>query len=239
MEIIYLCHSGFAILCEEATLVFDFFRDTREEDRGILHDELLKRPGRFYVFSSHFHEDHFHPSVLTWKAVRPDIVYIFSKDILRRRRVHKDVAHWLKKGDVFRDDYLLVKAFGSTDAGISFYIEVEGKRIFHAGDLNNWHWMDECAPEVWQKYEKNFLAELSQIKKSVSELDVAMFPVDPRLGKEYMRGAKQWVENIVPDVFVPMHFAPEYDKANAFRTIAEAHGCRFFSITEGGATFEV
>lgn len=31
-----------------------------------------------------------------------------------------------------------VKAFDSTDEGLSYLVEMDGIRIFHAGDLNNW-----------------------------------------------------------------------------------------------------
>lgn len=48
-----------------------------------------------------------------------------------------------------------------------------------------------------------------------------MFPVDPRLGTEYMRGARQFVEQIKTSIFVPMHFDEAYDKAAAFLPIAQ------------------
>lgn len=65
------------------------------------------------------------------------------------------------------------------------------------------------------------------------------FPVDPRLGKEYMRGAGQFVTKIKTHIFVPMHFTPEYAKANAFRDFAEAHGVRFVSLTHRGQKIEI
>ena len=40
-----------------------------------------------------------------------------------------------------------IRAYGSTDEGVSFLISVEGKQIFHAGDLNFWHWAEESTPE--------------------------------------------------------------------------------------------
>lgn len=89
-----------------------------------------------------------------------------------------------------------VRAFGSTDVGVSFLLQAGGKKIFHAGDLNNWHWMDESTEAEWKGAEKNFLHELDDLYAYTPEVDVAMFPVDPRLGKEYMRGAGQFVTKI-------------------------------------------
>ena len=62
---------------------------------------------------------------MKWKEQKPDIKYIFSKDILKRRRAKADDAIYLKKGDAYQDELLTIKAFGSTDVGISFLIETE------------------------------------------------------------------------------------------------------------------
>ena len=71
------------------------------------------------------------------------------------------------------------------------------------------------------------------------ELDVAMFPVDPRLGREYMRGPEQFVKRIKTNIFVPMHFAPDYGKANAFRVLAEAYGTHFIEIKYPGQIIKI
>lgn len=260
MELIYIYHSGFALLGEGFTVIMDYYRDTedghaqaalyglmngvRDENaqaipKGVVHEELLDRPGRMYVLASHFHPDHFNREVLEWRERRPDVVYLFSKDILRHRRAEKGDAVWLKKGEMYEDGTLKVRAFGSTDVGVSFLLEVEGKKIFHAGDLNNWHWMDESTEAEWKGAEKNFLHELDDLLAYTREVDVAMFPVDPRLGKEYMRGAGQFVEKIKTHIFVPMHFTPEYAKANAFRTFAESCGTQFVALTHTGQRIKI
>ena len=53
-----------------------------------------------------------------------------------------------------------IEAFGSTDVGISFLIDLQGVRLFHAGDLNNWHWSEESTPQEIRKAEGDFLAEI-------------------------------------------------------------------------------
>lgn len=234
MELIYLYHSGFVLLGENFTVVLDYFEDSEGATEGILHRELLHRPGRFYVLSSHFHADHFNKEVLKWRETRPDVVYIFSKDILRRRRAAADDAIWLKKGDEYHDETIHVQACGSTDVGVSFLIEAEGKKVFHAGDLNNWHWMDESTEAEWKGYEKNYLHELEYIRRYTTEVDVAMFPVDPRLGREYMRGPRQFVEQIKTSIFVPMHFDEAYEAATAFAPVAEANGTAMIRLYRRG-----
>lgn len=260
MELVYIYHSGFALLGDGFTVIMDYYRDSADKHAqvalarlasglhensdevlplGVVHDELLHRPGKLYVLASHFHPDHFNKEVLQWREKRPDIIYILSKDILRHRRAQKEDAVWLKKGEEYEDETLKVRAFGSTDIGVSFLLEAAGKKIFHAGDLNNWHWMDESTEAEWKGAEKNFLHELDYIHEYTHEVDVAMFPVDPRLGKEYMRGAEQFVKKIKTHIFVPMHFTPEYEKANAFRTFAEAHGVLFAALTHNGQRIKI
>lgn len=255
MELIYIYHSGFALAGDGFTVIMDYFRDSedgqaqtdlerlmegnyrsREAGRpeGVVHGELLRRPGKLYVLASHFHPDHFNKEVLRWREVRPDITFVFSKDILRHRKAQQEEALWLKKGEEYEDGTLSVRAFGSTDVGVSFLIQAGGKKIFHAGDLNNWHWMDESTETEWKAAEKRFLHELDDLYAYTPQVDVALFPIDPRLGKEYMRGAGQFVTQIKTRIFVPMHFAPAYDKVNAFRGFAEAHGVQFVSLTHRG-----
>lgn len=233
MKIVYLNHSGFAVLGEEITLVFDFYKDTVSDKVGILHNSILQRKGKFYVFSSHTHYDHFQPLILDWKNHK-DVQYIFSDDI--QCEASSDI-HWLKKGEHFQDEHIKVEAFGSTDAGISFAVTMEGKTLFHAGDLNNWHWKEEYEPEIWQGYERDFLSEINDIKKQLKCVDFLMFPIDPRLGKEYMRGGEQWLQNIQTKVVAPMHFGKEYEKAEAFKAIAAHYNTRFFSISKPGDVF--
>ena len=141
----YIYHSGFAIEAEGVTVIIDYYKDSSETDnnRGIVHDYLLQRPGKLYVLATHFHPDHFNREILTWKEQRPDIQYIFSKDILKSHRAQSEDAFFIKKGEAYEDDTIRIDAFGSTDVGSSFLLHLQDWSIFHAGDLNNWHWSEE------------------------------------------------------------------------------------------------
>ena len=167
MKLDYIYHSGFAIEADGITVIIDYYKDSSEEapDRGIVHDHLLKKPGTLYVLSSHFHPDHFNRNILSWKEQRPDIRYIFSKDILKHRRATAKDAVYINKGDVYEDENIRIEAFGSTDVGISFLIDLQGVRLFHAGDLNNWHWSEESTPQEIRKAEGDFLAEIKNLQQ--------------------------------------------------------------------------
>lgn len=240
LKITYIYHSGFVIEGDGFAIIIDYYKDTDTPSSAgwtnYVHDVLLKKQGKLYILSSHFHQDHFNPEILKWKERYPAPVYILSKDILRHRRAPKDATpYWLVKGDEYKDENLYIKAYGSTDVGISFYFEIEGTRLFHAGDLNNWHWMEESTPAEWHAAENAFLKELDDIYKEHPELDIVFFPVDARLGKEYMRGPQQFITKIKTGLFIPMHFTfTSAEQANAFRNIAETHGTRFFTIHNPG-----
>ncbi|MDH6356941.1 MBL fold metallo-hydrolase [Parabacteroides sp. PF5-9] len=239
MRLVYIFHSGFVLETTHFDLLVDYFMDTTDDPSGgFVHKELLHRQKKLYVLSSHFHPDHFNPEVLQWRTEKDDISYIFSRDILRNKRAQPEDAVYLMKGEVYEDDNLSIKAFGSTDVGISFLIQAEGKTVFHAGDLNNWHWKDESTAEEIAIAERDYLKELDLLAKTAPELDVAMFPVDPRLGTDYARGAEQFVDRIRTRLFAPMHFTLNYDQLQGFKQYAESRGSLFFDIKERGQCVE-
>lgn len=240
MRLTYIYHSAFAIEADGFAVLFDYYRDTdRQPTHGFVHDHLLHRPGKLYVLSSHFHPDHFSKEVLSWRSQKEDICYLFSKDILKHRRAQEGDALFLKKGETYQDEHIEVKAFGSTDVGVSFWVQIGGMQLFHAGDLNNWHWKDESTPQEIAEAEGSYLAELRDICKEIDHLDVALFPVDPRLGSDYMRGAEQFVSRIPTRLFVPMHFWNRPDEAACFASLAASRGCRFELLSQPGTGIDI
>jgi L-ascorbate metabolism protein UlaG (beta-lactamase superfamily) len=238
MKLTYIYHSGYAIETEGFAVVFDYYKDSGSSPmKGYVHDELLRRQGRLYVLASHFHPDHFNRDILRWKELKEDIRYILSSDILHEKKAKREDALFLSQGEQYADECIRLQAFGSTDVGISFLLEIEGKLIFHAGDLNNWHWKDESTPEEVAEAEKAYLAELEVLARATGRLDLAMFPVDPRLGSEYMRGAEQFVARIETKRLAPMHFGEAYDKAAALAPFARTHHCHLLELSRKGEQF--
>ncbi len=123
MKLDYIYHSGFAIEADGVTVIIDYYKDSSEEvlNKGIVHDYLLERSR---ANSTCF------PRISTpttsiakffhGRNERPDIRYIFSKDILKHRRATAEDATYINKGDVYEDPNIRIEAFGSTDVGISF-----------------------------------------------------------------------------------------------------------------------
>ena len=185
MRLTYIFHSGFVLETEQAILIFDYWMDPADVMESILRS---KKP--LYVFSSHFHEDHFTREIFEWRKRRENVTYILSKDILRHRRASKEEADtWLAKGASWSDELVSVKALGSTDSGVSWIVETEGKRIFHAGDLNNWYarFLPEAVPgqtvysEEFEEdidpiaHEKQYLGELKDIRKALIKRETSEY----------------------------------------------------------------
>lgn len=238
MKITYLYNSGFCIQTKEFDIIIDFYKDSKDVD-GIIYKEILPNTKKLYVLCTHSHLDHFNGEILNWNNKKKDITYIFSHDIFEAHLVGKSDAVFLEKFNLYKDDYISVKAYGSTDIGSSYYIDLGNFKIFHAGDLNNWHWNEESTTKEIENSEKFYADELSLISKDIKELDIAMFPIDPRLGKDFMKGAVQFIEAIKVKLLIPMHFAERYEKIALFENIANKYGTRYWTIKHKGETINI
>lgn len=240
MTITYIYHSCYLLEFDEFSVIFDFYKDAKKDDgRFWVKDYLLEKEDDLYVFCTHSHSDHFNPEILEWRKKKTNITYVFSTEVLENKRLKEDNIVYLDKLQTYEDALLDVKAFGSTDEGGSFLMKVGDKNYFHAGDLNNWHWNEEVPKHEAATYENNYLCELELVAENVENVFVAMFPVDPRLGKDYMRGAEQFVKRIPTQYFLPLHFGEHYAKANAFSSFAQEHQCNYLKINKKGQSFEL
>ncbi len=201
IKIKYLDHSGFLVETAENLLLFDYYQGPAEP--------LIKESRKnIFIFCSHSHPDHFNPVVLEWQKDRPGINYIFSHEISVPQKLQN--INYLAPYESLVIGDLKIKAYNSTDVGVSFLVRVEGIAIFHAGDLNRWYWYDDT-PEGRATAEKDFLNEIEKIKGE--KIDLAFFPVDPRLREHYSAGAEYFIQELVPRYFIPMHFAtPESNR---------------------------
>ena len=239
MRLTYIYHSGFAIETANFTAIIDYYQDSINKDQGVVADRLLHRPQKLYVLVSHGHKDHFNPEILKWREERQDITYIFSKDIEASSKTPFCDITFIDKDEQYKDDILQIDAFGSTDLGISFRIKADNKVIFHAGDLNNWHWNEESTDDEIKEAEEFYLRELNHLAATTPAIDIALFPVDPRLGKDYMKGAEQFLAKIPTKTLIPMHFDTEYKKAAEIKGIAERYKTAVFCPSHRGDTIEL
>lgn len=193
MKITLLGHSGFLVEGDTACLVFDYYTD----ELGLV-DQLPFGEKPVVFFASHSHHDHYNKRIL--KHAGKSVGYVLDAGIAKPP-VGNVIA--LSKGKSAEVLGVAVVAFGSTDQGISFLVELEGRKLFHAGDLNDWYWEEESTAEELLHDEQWFLNEIEPLKSS--RPDAAFFPVDARLGRHAMRGPLHFAQQASPKLLIPMH----------------------------------
>ncbi len=213
MQLHYIHHSCFVAEEEDCLLVFDYWQDPQ----GLLRSLLDSAGGRaVYFIVSHFHQDHFNPDIVGWCAARADWHLLPSYDTVRRRRIDKSLPlAVLRPAESVATPHFSLKAYRSTDVGVSTVTTLrDGTTLFHAGDCNNWRFPSAADPSdidrvkvTSDQMEKLFLSILRDIRLDFPAIDHAMFPVDPRLGQEMLRGPFQLLQAIKVSHLHPMHYS--------------------------------
>lgn len=234
VKIHYLYHDGFIVETKSHILIFDYYNDNsdgvlRSLKAGVISENIFNTEKIIYVFVSHTHEDHFNPLIFSWKNINTKIQYILSSDIKIKSNYpeHKVIS----EGETIESEDILVKAYGSTDAGISFLVHVDEINLFHAGDLNWWHWYDE-GEEFNSEMASAFKAQIDKLK--AEKIDIAFFPVDPRLKEHYYLGGEYFIKNIFPKMFIPMHFWNHPEITKSFADLLKDSKTEIIVINERG-----
>ena len=211
------------------SLLFDYFE-------GNLPDIPKDRP--LYVFASHRHGDHFSPMIFELAKEVPDIHFIISADIWKKRipTELQERTTFIKPNDEIQLGKLMVSTLKSTDEGVAFVVS-DGKRtIYHAGDLNDWYWAEEG--EDWNtKMSKAYHAQIEKLRGT--RIDVAFVPVDPRLEGSYALGAEELREVTVPTYLFPMHFWGDFSVCGKLKTLWREKGSdtTVMEINQQGQSF--
>ncbi len=206
IKITYLLNSGFMVQIGELLFLFDDYADPAAKVKDAL---AASGFSRLYVFVSHAHFDHFDTHILDYAGKARN--YIMSNEIKNTKRgklFPADKTVYLPEYSEWADDAITVRSFSSTDTGTSFFVLAKGRKIFHAGDFNWWHWINDTREN--QMLAKN--AFMKQMKKLTGlSADVSFFPIDGRLGAAQDMGAKEFCRRTITKSIVAMHnvgFAP-------------------------------
>ena len=196
----YLAHSGFAVQTESSFLIFDYYLDEPKGgtiEQGVIDPKELAEKN-VIVFVSHNHDDHFNPVIFEWQKTIPNIRYILSNDIPEIPN-----ATMIGPDDTVEQEDLVVKTYRSTDEGVAFLVQIDGLAIYHAGDLNWWHWEGE--PETYNiKMADDYKKQIDLL--AGERIDLAFVPLDPRQERQYDWGVKYLLERSNVPYVVPMHF---------------------------------
>ena len=216
-SVTYLKHSGFSVRTDAHELLFDYIGDGFVRGGGL----------PVIALASHAHGDHY----------LPDIQSLADACVLGEGIGSFAGAKVMKPGDTAEILGAKVSAFGSTDEGVSFLVESGGMRIFHAGDLNFWHWREESTEEEIREMLDAFEAVLKTLDGR--PVDLAFFPVDARMGAGHDEGADMYIERISPKVLIPMHWWGRPEVAEAYERKHAGGAARVIAMTEPGSTIDL
>ena len=234
MRVTFLDHSGFLVETGSAALLFDWWK-------GEL--PAIKPELPLYVFASHRHEDHFDPRIFALEDGTREVRFILGHDIklsprnLERWGVSPGTAeqcHILSGGQTKVLPHAVIEALPSTDEGGAFLVTADGQTIFHAGDLNWWHWEGE--DKGWNRnMEVNFKKYAEPLRGRT--IDLAMLPLDPRLGEAGFWGPAYFLETADIRRFLPMHQWGDFCFTWKFLEKHPAFTDRVLPVKEPGQVF--
>ena len=229
LDVTYYHHSGFSAAMDDVLLVFDYWLGEKGElpENKRITPEMLRAYREIYGFISHEHPDHLEPAVFEWRK-EVNVTYIVSGDMPVGTRGRR-----MSPGDeMVLSPRVKVKAFESTDLGVSFLVDLCGVHIFHAGDLNFWHWREESTIKEIEEADERFRRAVDPIMQE--SIDLAFFPVDPRQGRLFDAGANYFILSVKPRLLVPMHFWGRAEIAEEYARRARCKQTEVIAMTRFG-----
>lgn len=241
MQITYLYHSGYMVELKTAYFLFDYYKGEIPE----------LNPGKpLVVFVSHSHADHYNREIYELLKDYPKTEYVLAKDIPVKRliaeyeeqgipfesHIHSIRKNIMEEMSLWNGRNLKITTLKSTDAGVAYVLEYEGKTIYHAGDLNLWYWDGETKQELGNMTAR-YHQQMEKLKGK--EIDVAFVPLDPRLGEHAGEGLEIFLEYSKTKHVFPMHMWDKYEICQAFLEQHPEYKDVFHPIERNGQQFYV
>lgn len=242
----FLHHSSFAVEFPEKVLIFDWFDPARFPEVPF-QGRLPEFPGkRLYFFASHKHRDHFDMDILKMQKHPGEVHFILSKDckmspnFLKKHgydpAVLKPLIRYVEgPGDLEVDD-LTIHTLRSTDEGVAFYVETEGKTIYHAGDLHWWQW-EGVGDLINGKMERDYKHQLRYLEGKL--INYAFVVLDPRLKENQFLGMDYFMKQVLADHVFPMHTWQDFSIIERYKSRSDNKSFtdRIVEITGENETF--
>ena len=164
------------------------------------------------VFASHRHPDHFNPRIFALDDGQRDVRFLLGKGIHLTDRNRKK--------------------WGLSEKAAADCRVLSGGES--AGDLNWWHWEGE--DPVWNR---NMEADFRRYAEPLRgrKIDLAMLPLDPRLGEDGFRGPRYFLELADIRRFLPMHQWGNFNFTNQFLSCYTSFTSRTVYVNRVGQVF--
>lgn len=227
MRVTYLNHSGYMVEIDGRILIFDYYKGRLPE---------IKEESKVYVFASHAHPDHFNRKIFGWEKLYPDIRYILSDDIKDKGPEGKTI--FVGPGEDIVLEGLRIRTLRSTDEGVAFFLNLKDQVIYHAGDLNWWHWKEE-EDAYNEMMRRGYQREIGKIRDE--RIDAAFLPLDPRQEEQYCLGFDYFMRHTDTKHAFPMHMWNQYDICGRLLKdpVSEPYRDKVARVTESLQAFEI
>ncbi|MBQ7063777.1 MAG: MBL fold metallo-hydrolase [Firmicutes bacterium] len=231
-----IAHSGFFVQLPEVNLLFDCYTGELPP---------FNPDKEIFVMISHAHPDHFNPEIFKLAAVCGRVHFIVSSDIYVTRtmvRPFGDEDHILACIESMNaEDHLdwvlesglriSIDTSESTDAGVAFLVDVDGFRVYHAGDLTNWYDPGRHSENDRVRLEQDFRRDSATLLQG-KRVHFAMLPMDPRLGDVSLASVHELVSRYDIRRFAPMHQWLDYGFTERFVKAYPQDASRMIRIYE-------
>ncbi len=220
MVVTFLQHASFLVECGEAVLLFDYFDGevTLPENKDLI------------VFASHRHGDHYNKRIFDL----PARAFVLSDDIPTEDIPHGIVVHRMGSHQRIEVEGLVTRTLQSTDEGVAFLLEVEGKVIYFAGDLNNWFWEEEekRIPHGWN-------GSITKSSIGYPAIDLASRSRRSAPGSGMGLGALDLLERVSVSYLVPMHMWGEFAVGAALKEAVSSYDVEVLAAQRNGQRWRI
>lgn len=233
----FLNHSGVAVKTQSHLLLFDLFGEMLNWEsgkglaQGVVNPQEIKDED-VLAFVSHEHEDHFSTKLFELGGKLKHFRMVLPEELDELT----DKAVFVAPNETVELPDCRITTFESTDIGVAYLVEIDGRLIYHAGDLNWWHWEGE-EEEFNRDQACRYQQQMEKLKQAVGNrsIDLAFVPVDPRLEQDMLRGLCCLAEQVSVERIVPIHFWGDF---SVCKQAADALGNRVVQLTSCGQEIE-
>ena len=168
-------------------------------------------------------KDHYDMDSLRLAEEYHNIQYVFSKDIrispnfLKKHGIDPKVREkvtFVKPGQNVQLNNLMIKTLASTDAGVAFYINLNGVSVFHSGDLGYWR-MEGAGDLMNGKMKRSYRHEIRKLTDM--PINLAFVPMDPRLGSYQFSVIDYFMKHTDAEFVFPMHMWQDYTGISEYK----------------------
>ncbi len=231
VHVTYLQHSGFLVETEHSCLLFDYWK-------GAIPDLDFHKD--LYIFSSHAHHDHYCREIFKLENACQNVSYILSSDIRESSRDWKkaDNVTFLNVHEHGSVGECEIDTLYSTDEGVAYLVNIDGVRIYHAGDLHWWDWPGEPQDEN-EEMGRLYRQEIDSIQNR--ELDLAFVVLDPRQEESGTLGMDYFLRHVKARYVFPMHCWEDYKLIADYKKENDRKYpmTKIVGISEAGQCFEM